>query len=77
MGVSQKLLKFTFFLVKNLGGKKMVVKQQFLRVKRILLSFPQFVSVILHAQQQYTPNFFHQFDQHPQRLRKNTFFAPK
>ena len=50
----------------------------FLPVKRILLSFPQFLSVwavILHEAQQCTQHFFHQFDQHPQMLRKNTFSA--
>jgi hypothetical protein len=55
----------------------MGVKRRILRVKRILLSFPQYLSDvadILHEVQQCTPNFFHQFDQHPQMLRKNTFF---
>ena len=49
----------------------------FLPVKRILLSFPQFLSVwavILHEVQQCTRNVFHQFDQHPQMLRKKYFF---
>ena len=53
---------------------------EYLLTKRILLSFSQFLSifaVILHEVQQCTPNFFHQFDQHPQMLRKNTFFASK
>ena len=66
------------FLVKNPGGKKGGVKRRILCVKRILLSFPQYLSVgvlILHEVQQCTPNFFHQFDQHPQMLRKNTFYA--
>ena len=78
LGVSKILVKFTCFLVKNLGGKKRVSNYEFLLTKRILLSFPQFLSVfavILHEVQQCTPNFFHQFDQHPQMLRKNTFFA--
>jgi hypothetical protein len=68
------------FLVNKLGGKKMGVKRRILRVKRILFSFPQFLSVwavILHEVQQCTQHFFHQFDQHPQMLRKNTIFAPK
>ena len=66
------------FLVNNSGGKKMGVKRWILCVKRILLSFPQYLSVwvlILHEVQQCTPNFFHQFDQHPQMLRKYTFYA--
>ena len=33
------------FLVKNPGGKKMGVKPRIVHVKRILLSFPQFLSV--------------------------------
>jgi hypothetical protein len=56
----------------------MGVKRRILCVKRILLSFPQFVSIgilILHEVQQCTRIFFHQFDQHPQMLRKNTFFT--
>ena len=80
LGVSKILVKFTCFLVNNLGGKKRVSNDEFLLTKRILLSFPQFLSVfavILHEVEQCTPNFFHQFDQHPQTLRKNTFFASK
>jgi hypothetical protein len=56
------------FLVKIPCGKKMGVKQQMLCVKRILLSLPQLLSVvvlILHEVQ---------FDHHPQMLRKHTFF---
>ena len=54
----------------------MAVKERNLLVKRILLSFLQFLSVgvlILHDVPQCTRNCFHQFDQHPQMLRKNTF----
>ena len=40
MVVSQKILKFTCFLVKNQGGKNMGIKWRNLLVKRILLSFP-------------------------------------
>jgi hypothetical protein len=74
----QKGAHFSMILVKNSEGKKMGVKQRILRVKRILLSFPQYLSVwvlILHEVQQCTPNFFHQFDQHSQMLRKYTFYA--
>jgi hypothetical protein len=57
MGLSQKIIKFTCFLVKNQGGKNMGVKRRNLLVKRILLSFPQFLSVgvfILHEVPQCT-----------------------
>ena len=46
------------FLVKNPGGKKVGIKRRILCVKRILLSFPQFVYVgvlILHEVPQCTP----------------------
>ena len=65
------------FLVKNPGGKKGGVKQRILCVKRILLSFPQFLSVgvlILHEVPQCTQHFFHQLDQNPQMLKKSTFW---
>jgi hypothetical protein len=45
------------FLVKNLGGKKVGIKRRILCVERILLSFPQFLSVgvlILHEVPQCT-----------------------
>jgi hypothetical protein len=42
LGVSKILVKFTCFLVKNIGGKKRVSNDKFLLIKRILLSFPQF-----------------------------------
>jgi hypothetical protein len=64
------------FLVKNPGGEKMGVKRRFLRVKRILLSFPQILSVwavILHEVQQCTQNVSQQLDQHTQMLRKHIF----
>jgi hypothetical protein len=49
------------------------IKWRILCVKRILLSFPQFLSIgvpILHEVPQCTRIFFHQFDQHAQMLRK-------
>jgi hypothetical protein len=49
------------FLVKNSGGTKMGVKRRILHIKRILLSFPQYlfdVADILHEVQQCTLNFF-------------------
>ena len=51
----------------------------FLPVKRILLSFPQFLSVwavILHEVQQCTRKIFHQFDQHPQMRRSELIKIP-
>jgi hypothetical protein len=61
------------FFGQKSGGKKVGVKQRIVCVKRILLSFPQF----LHEVHQCTQNVFHQLDQHPQMLRKNTVFVPK
>jgi hypothetical protein len=66
------------FLVNNSGGKKVSVKRRILCVKRILFSFPQFLSVgvqIFHEVPQCTQYFFKHFDQHPQKLgrkRKNS-----
>ena len=54
MGV-RKIAYIHKFLVKNRGANNMGVKRQNVLVKRILLSFPQFVSdvaVILHEVQQ-------------------------
>jgi hypothetical protein len=56
------------------GVKKIGVKR---RIFTHETDFALISTIFIRLGQQCTPNFFHQFDQHPQMFRNNTFFAPK